>query len=172
VETYRIRPRRPSSPTWKTFLTHHVQELVVLDFLVVPTLRHTVLFVLVILAYHRRRVVHFNVTEHPTVAWTAQQVIEAFPWDKAPWSPWQNPYVERLIGSIRRECPDHVIVLHEQHLRRLLTGYFQYAHHWRTHRALDMDCAVPRLLQGPEVGSIRKVPEVEGLHHHYERRVA
>jgi putative transposase len=203
VETYRVRPRRPSSPTWKTFLTHHIQDLVALDFLVVPTVRHTVLFVLVILAHHRRRVVHFNVTEHPTAAWTAQQVIDAFPWDEtpryllrdrdsvygasfrqrvrdmgieevviAPRSPWQNRYVERLIGSIRRDCLDHVIVLHERHKRRLLTGYLQYYHHWRTHRALDMDCPLPRPVQRPEVGSIREVAEVGGLHHHDERRAA
>jgi putative transposase len=62
----------------------------------------------------------------------------------APRSPWQNPYVERLIGSIRRECLDHVVVLHERHLRRLLTDYFRYYHDWRTHRALDLDCPVPR----------------------------
>ena len=161
------------------------------------------LFVLVILAHHRRRVVHFNVTEHPTAQWTAQQVVEAFPWETAPRyllrdrdciysvafrqrvrnmgmedvviaprSPWQNPYVERLIGSIRRECLDHVIVLHERHLRRLLTDYFRYYHDWRTHRALDMDCPVPRPVQRPEIGPIREVPEVGGLHHHYERQAA
>jgi putative transposase len=203
VEKYRMRPPKPPSPTWKSFLTNHMQDLVALDFLVVPTVRHTVLFVLVILAHHRRHVVHFNVTEHPTAEWTAQQVIDAFPWDEAPRyllrdrdriygayfrqrvrnmgieevaiaprSPWQNPYVERLIGSIRRECLDHVIVLHERHLRRLLTGYFQYYHRWRTHRALDMDCPRPRPVQRPEVGSIREVPELGGLHHHYERRAA
>jgi putative transposase len=184
-------------------LKNHVQDLVALDFFVVPTVRHTVLCVLVILAHHRRRVVHFNVTEHPTAAWTAQQVIEAFAWDEAPRylqrdrdriygtafrqrvqhmgieevviaprSPWQNPYVERLIGSIRRKCLDHVIVLHERHLRRLLTGYFQYYHRWRTHRALEMDCPVPRAVQRPELGLIWEVPEVGGLHHHYERRAA
>jgi putative transposase len=84
VETYRVRPQKPPSPTWKTFLKNHVQDLVALDFFVVPTVRHKVLFVLVILAHHRRRVVHFNVTEHPTAEWTAQQVIDAFPWDEAP----------------------------------------------------------------------------------------
>jgi putative transposase len=203
VETYRVRPQKPPLPTWKTFLKHHVQGLVSLDFFVVPTVRHTVLFVLVILAYYRRHVIHFNVTEHPTAEWTAQQVINALPWDEAPRyllrdrdhiydtsfrqrvqhmgieevviaprSPWQNPYVERLIGSIRRECLDHVIVLHERHLRRLLTEYFQYYHHWRTHRALEMDCPVPRPVQRPEVGSIREAPDVGGLHHHYERRAA
>src|SRR5262245_39955516 len=79
-----MRPPKPPSPTWKTFLTNHVQDLVALDFLVVPTMRHKVLFILVILAHHRRRVVHFNITEHPTAQWTAQQVVEAFPWETAP----------------------------------------------------------------------------------------
>jgi putative transposase len=180
-----------------------VQDLVSLDVFVVPTVTHTVLFVLLILAHARRRLVHVNITEHPTTEWTAQQVIEAFPWDKAPRSllrdrdriystslrqrvrymgiedvmiaprsPWQNPSVERLIGSLRRECLDQVIILHERHLRRLLTGNLKYYHHWRTHRALNMDCPVPRPVQLPEVGLIREVPEVGGLHHHDERRAA
>jgi putative transposase len=203
VETYRVRPPRPSSPTWKAFLENHVQDLMAMDFFVVPTVTHNVLFVLVMLAHERRRIVHFNVTEHPTAQWTAQQVIDAFPWDEAPRyllrdrdriygtafrqrvqhmgieevviaprSPWQNPYVEQLIGSIRRECLDHVIVLHESHLRRLLTSYFQYYHRWRTHRGLDMDCPVPRPVQWPGVGLIWEGPDVGGLHHHYERRAA
>jgi putative transposase len=203
VEKYRPRARKPFSPTWKAFLKNHAKDLVAMDFFVVPTVTYKVLFVLVILAHERRRVVHVNMTEHPTAEWTAQQVINAFPWDKAPRyllrnrdcvygasfrqrvrhmgieevviaprSPWQNPYVERFIGSIRRDCLDHVIVLHECHLRRLLTEYLQYYHHWRTHRALDMDCPVPRPVQRPEIGSIREVPEVGGLHHHYERRAA
>jgi putative transposase len=71
VEKYRVRPRRPSSPIWKTFLKNHVKDLVSLDFLVVPTVTYKVLFVLVILAHDRRQVVHFNVTEHPTAEWTA-----------------------------------------------------------------------------------------------------
>jgi putative transposase len=90
----------------------------------------------------------------------------------APRNSWQNPYVERLIGSIRRECLDQVVVLHERHLRWLLTEYFQHYHYWRTHRALDMDCPVPRTIQQPEVGLIKEVPEVGGLHHHDERRGA
>jgi hypothetical protein len=84
VEKYRMRPRKLPSPTWKTFLKNHVQDLVALDFFVVPTATYKVLFVLLILARHRRRVMHFNITEHPTAQWTAQQVIEAFPWDEAP----------------------------------------------------------------------------------------
>src|SRR5215510_7667922 len=84
VEKYRPRSRKPSSPTWKTFLNNHMQDLVSLDFFTVPTVTYKVLFVLLILSHERRRVVHFNVTEHPTAAWTAQQVLEAFPWDDVP----------------------------------------------------------------------------------------
>ena len=83
VEKYMVRTRRPPSPTWKAFLKNHVKDLVSIDFFVVPTVRFKVLFVLVMLAHHRRRVIHFNVTEHPTEAWTAQQIVEAFPWDEA-----------------------------------------------------------------------------------------
>ena len=142
----------PPSQTWRTFLTNHVRDLVSLDFFTVPTARLRVLFVLVVLAHHRRRVVHFNVTEHPTAHWTAQQIVDAFPDDtapsyllrdrdqvyghafrqrvkgmgigevlSAPSCPWQNPFAERLIGSIRREGLDHVLVLSERHLRRILT---------------------------------------------------
>jgi hypothetical protein len=80
--------------------------------------------------------------------------------------------VERLIGSIRRECLDHVIVLHERHLRRLLIRYFSYYHAWRTHRGLDMDAPVPHPVQPPALGPVQEVPEVGGLHHHDERRAA
>ncbi len=90
----------------------------------------------------------------------------------APRSPWQNPYVERLIGSIRRECLDHVIVSNDQHLKRLLTSYFQHYHSWRVHRSLDMDCPHPRPVQSPELGRVVEVPDVGGLQHHYERRAA
>jgi putative transposase len=177
--------------------------VVALDFFTVPTATFLVLFVLVILAHERRRIVHFNVTEHPTAAWTAQQVVEAFPWETAPryllrdrdriystafrqrvqhmgidevviapHSPWQNPYVERLIGSIRRELLDHVIVLNAQHLTRLLHCDFDYYHNYRMHRALDMDRRVPRPVHPPELGPVQEVPEVGGLHHHYERLAA
>jgi transposase InsO family protein len=203
VEKYRPRPKKPPSPTWKALLKNHVQDLVALDFFVVPTVTFRVLFVLVILAHERRRIIHFSVTEHPTAQWTAQQVVEAFPWDEAPRyllrdrdriygtyfrqrvrhmgihevvtaprSPWQNPYVERLIGSIRRECLDHAIVLHEQHLQRLLTGYFAYYHHWRTHLSLAMDCPQSRPIQPAAGGQVIAVPEAGGLHHHYERVAA
>ncbi len=142
-----------------------------------------------------------NVTTNPTAQWTAQQVVEAFPWESAPRyllrdrdsifgglfrsrvrgigieevliayrSPWQSPYVERLIGSIRRECLDHVIVLGESHLRRILSEYFRYYHRSRTHLSLEKDRPDPRALQPPGMGEVVEFPEVGGLHHRYERR--
>ena len=152
----RLVPKRrtPPSQTWRTFLTNHVRDLVSIDFFIAPTTRLRVLFVFVVLAHDRRRVLHFNVTEHPTAAWTAQQIVDAFPDDSAPsyllrdrdsvyghafrqrvkgmgigevltapHSPWQNPFAQRLIGSIRRECLNHILVLGEQHLRRILIRY-------------------------------------------------
>jgi putative transposase len=203
VEKYRVRPRKPPSPTWRAFLTSHVKDVVACDFFTVPTVTFRVLFVFIILAHERRRIVHFNVTEHPTAPWTAQQMVEAFPWAEAPRyllrdrdgiygsdfqqrvgnmgidevkiaprSPWQNPYVERVIGSIRRDMLDHVIVLNAPHLKRLLTEYLTYYHRFRTHLSLDMDCPEPRPVETPEAGEMMAIPEVGGLHHHYERRGA
>lgn len=84
VAKYVERPRKPPSPTWRTFLDSHLKQLVSTDFFVVPTVDFRILFVFVALAHHRRRVIHFNVTAQPTSEWTAQQITEAFPWDTAP----------------------------------------------------------------------------------------
>jgi len=84
VEKYRARPKGAPSPSWRAFLSNHLQELVSIDFFVVPTVKFKVLFVLVVLAHHRRRIVHFNATANPTAEWTAQQMVEAFPYDTAP----------------------------------------------------------------------------------------
>ena len=142
VSRWMPRRRKPPSQTWRTFLDNHIGELVSIDFLTVPTATFRVLFVLVVLAHDRRRIVHFNITAHPTAEWTSQQMVEAFGYGKvprfiirdrdavygltfrervkslgieevviAPHSPWQSPYVERVIGALRRECLDHVIVL-------------------------------------------------------------
>src|SRR5262249_363547 len=139
--------------------------------------------------------------EHPTAEWTARQIVEAFPFETAPKyllrdrdriygdafrkqgavmnikevlgaprSPWQSAYAERVIGSIRRECLDHVIVLDEEGLRRVLTSYFSYYHRSRLHLCLDKDSPDSRPVQS--VGKIVAIPEVGGLHHRYERRVA
>jgi len=90
----------------------------------------------------------------------------------APRSPWQNAYVERIIGSIRRECLDHVIVFDERHLRRVLSAYFEYHHHSRTHLSLAKDCPDPRPIRPPSAGTVVAFPQVGGLHHRYERRAA
>jgi putative transposase len=145
VAKYMVRRRKPPSATWRAFLKNHIKDIVAADFFVVPTVRNQVLFVFLVLAHERRRVLHFNVTANPTAEWAGQQIVEAFPWDEtpkyllrdrdkiygarfrrrvgslgveevliAPRSPWQNPFVERLVGSIRRECLDHTIVLGER----------------------------------------------------------
>jgi len=203
VEKYRVRRRKPPSPTWRAFLANHVGELVSLDFFMVPTVRFKLLFVLIILAHDRRRVVHFNVTTNPTARWAGQQIVQAFPWDTAlrfllrdrdgvygaefhgrvesmgieevviaARSPWQSPYVERMIGSIRRECLENVVVLSERHLRRILQDYLAHYHNWRCHQSLEMDCPEPRSVQPPEVGEVVKVSEAGGLYRHYERMAA
>ncbi len=90
----------------------------------------------------------------------------------APRSPWQNPYAERVIGSIRRECSDHVVVLDERHLKPLLRSYFAYYHQWRPHRSLEMDSPDGRPVHSPELGGIIEFPAVHGLHHHCLRKAA
>ena len=90
----------------------------------------------------------------------------------APRSPWQNAYVERIIGSIRRECLDHVVVFNEHHLRRVLASYFQYYHKTRTHLSLDKDCPQTRPTYSSAAGKVIAFPEIGGLHHRYERRAA
>ena len=90
----------------------------------------------------------------------------------SPSSPWQNPYAERVIGSIRRECLDHIIVLGERHLRRVLARYMSYYHGARTHLSLEKDSPMPRRSQAPTEGRVVAFAEVGGLHHRYERRAA
>ena len=200
VAKYMCRHRKPPSQTWRTFLENHVPDIAAIDFCVVPTVRFQLLYCFVVLRHDRRRVVHFNVSAHPTARWTGQQIVEAFPYDEAPRfllrdrdgiygvdfrerimhmgveevvtaprSPWQNPYVERLIGSIRRECIDHVIVLNETHLRRVLASYFAYYHESRAHLSLECNAPVPRRVEHPSEGKVIAIPQVGGLHHRYTR---
>ena len=189
--------RRPPTQTWKTFLHNHLGQLVSIDFFTVPTVTMRVLFVFIVLEHRRREVLHFNVTEHPTAAWTSQQIIEAFAERDAPQylirdrdsvygnevrlriaslhieelltapqSPWQNPYVERLIGSIRRDCLNHFVILNARHLKRIQASYFVYYHGSRTHLGLDKQCPIPR--QVSSIGRIITIPQLGGLHHRYE----
>jgi putative transposase len=200
VAAYMCRHRKPPSQTWRTFLEDHVPDIAAIDFFVVPTVRFRLLYCFIVLRHDRRRVAHFNVTAHPTARCTAQQVVEAFPFDEAPRflirdhdgiygqdfcarvrhmgieeviiayrPPWQSPYVERLIGSIRRECLDHMIAFSEAHLRRILTSYLAYYHDSRTHLSLDRNAPVPRQAEPPERGEVIAIPQVGGLHHRYTR---
>jgi hypothetical protein len=83
-----------------------------------------------------------------------------------------NPYCERVIGSIRRECLNHVIVLGEPHLMRILSSYFDYYHHWRTHLSLDRNSPERRDVEPPSQGQVISIPQVGGLHHRYTRVAA
>ncbi len=90
----------------------------------------------------------------------------------APRSPWQNAYVERVIGSIRRECLDHIVIFNERHLRRVLSSYVDYYQRTRTHLSLDKDCPDPRPIMPRRIGKVIAIPQVGGLHHRYERLAA
>ena len=200
---YILRPRRPPSQAWRTFLKNHPWDLMALDFFTVPTATFRVLFVLVLLTHRRRRLVHFNVTEHPTAEWTARQLLEAGGHEEAPRylirdrdqvygdrfcrqakalgirevviaprSPWQNGHAERVIGSIRRECLDHVVVMGERHLREILSQYVDYYNAARTHLSLAKDAPEPRRVQLPSQGRVVAIPRVGGLHHEYQRWAA
>jgi transposase InsO family protein len=202
VAKYMTRRRRgPPSQSWRTFLKNHLGSTVACDFFVVPTATFRLLFCFLVLAHDRRRIVHFNVTLHPSAEWTAQQLIEAFPGDEplpryllrdrdstysayfrsrvkgmgiqevitARKSPWQNPYAERVIGSIRRECLDHVIVFDDKHLRCVLRQYFVYYNNCRPHLSLDGNAPVRREVEPVSNGRVIGIPKVGGLHHYYTR---
>ncbi len=203
VSRYMPLRRKPPSQTWRAFLRNHTNDLVSIDFFVVPTATFRILYVFLVLEHDRRRIVHFNVTEGPSARWTGQQLVNAFPYDSAPKylirdrdkiygaafvrrvramgieqvltaprSPWQNPYCERMIGTLRRDCLDHVIVLGEPHLRRILRKYLQYYHGSRTHLGLDKDAPEPRERESTDGGKVVALPMVGGLHHRYTRRAA
>ncbi|MBF0454694.1 MAG: DDE-type integrase/transposase/recombinase [Magnetococcales bacterium] len=201
VAKYMVKHEKPPSQTWKTFPENHADQIVAMDFFTVPTIFFQVLHVLILIDHERRRIVHFNVTTNPTSRWVIQQIREAFPWDSAPryllhdrdplfmasqssfkkmgietvitapGSPWQNAVAERMVGSCRRECFDHIVVLNEEHLRQRLGEYVDY-YHQRTHLGLDKDSPIHRDVQSSELGKIVAFPILGGLHHCYERVAA
>ena len=165
----RKAPRNPEpAKRWAAFLSNHREAIAAMDFFTVPTLTFGVLYCFFVIAHDRRRILHCNVTKHPTSAWVVQQLREAFPYDSAPGylifdrgaqfndevidtvksfgiqpkrtsfrSPWQNGVAERWVGNCRRDLLDHVIVLNERHLKRLMNEYVRYYHEDRTHLALS-----------------------------------
>ena len=198
VAKYMVRTRKPPSQTWRTFLGNHVGDIAACDLFTMPTVTFRVLYVFIVMRHDRREIVHFNITTNPHAEWTAQQIINAFPYEEAPrflirdrdgiygdyftnrmkgmgieevpiapQAPWQYPYCERVIGSIRRDCLDHVIVLNETHLHRILTEYLDYYHNSRCHLSLDRNSLIPRC-----EGEVVAIPQVGGLHHRYTRRAA
>jgi transposase InsO family protein len=205
----RYMPRRPSGPDavqrWLVFLRNHRDAIAAMDFFTVPTVTFRVLYVWFVVEHGRRRILRFDVTEHPAATWVIQQLREAFPFGATPrhlildrdsifsaevvstvksfgvkptrtaWrSPWQNGVAERWIGSVRRELLDHVVVLGERHLRRLLRDYVAYYHDDRTHLALGKATPTARLVERRPDGEAEVValPRVGGLHHRYAWRAA
>jgi transposase InsO family protein len=192
-----MRPRRPGQ-SWTTVLRNHAAGIAAADLFVVPTIGFKLLYCLVFVSHGRRELVHHAVTAHPTAAWVARQITEAFPWDTAPRylvrdrdavygqvvrrrlralgirdrptarrSPWQNAHVERLIGSVRRECLDHLIVFGEAHLHRIVSLYASYYNEARTHLSLAKDAPISRPIE--QFGHLIAEPMVGGLHHCYAR---
>jgi transposase InsO family protein len=180
------KPKRTTGQPWKTFLKNHSAEIISLDFFVGPTITFKLFHVLVFLSHDRRKIIHFNVTDHPTSEWTAQQLRNAFcdeeprkflirdrdkkfgdvftrtvsalgirPILTAYRSPWQNGHVERVIGSIRKECVDHLIIMNECHLRGILQSYIHYYNTQRTHLGVSKDSPEPREVQADgEIDSV------------------
>ena len=200
VAKYMVKSRKPPSPTWRSFLANHARQIAAIDFFTVYTITFRVLYCFIVLDHHGRRILHFNVTQNPTAEWTAQQIIETFPYDTAPRfllrdrdsvyggafrrpvkgmgieevitayrSPWQNPYCERVIGSIRRDCLDHMMIFSEDSLRRIMAEYIRYYNESRTHMSLEGNSPVPREVEPPSKGRVISVPFLGGLHHRYTR---
>ena len=203
VAKYMVGRRGTPSPTWRSFLRNQAAGIAAMDMFIVASASFRLLYVMIILAHDRRKIVRVDVTQHPTAGWLSRQVTEAFPWDTAPRyllrdrdasygsefckrvdamaitevvtaprSPWQNAFVERVIGSIRRECLDYIVIFNERHLRRILSSYADYYHRSRTHLSLDKDCPDPRPVISPGIGRVIAFPQVSGLHHRYERLAA
>jgi hypothetical protein len=182
-----IRIRRgPPSQSWRTFLRNHADAIAAIDLCVVPTLTFERLFAFLVVGHGRRQLLWFAVTRNPSAEWLTQQMAEAFPWNTAPTylvrdndraygqafqiramgirdrpisprSPWQNPHAERLIGTLRRECLDYVLIVGERHLRRMLASYSSYYNLQRDAHPLGIGegCAVTA-----------SYPEVRSDHHH------
>ena len=198
----RKAPRSPEpAKRWMAFLSNHREAIAAMDFFTVPTLTFGVLHCFFVIAHDRRRILHCNVTRHPSSTWISQQLRQAFPDDSAPGylifdraanfneevvntmksfgiqpkrtsfrSPWQNGVAERWVGNCRRDLLDHVIVLNERHLKRLMIEYISYYHEDRTHLGLEKNtpaCREPANGQVPSC-KVLSMPRLGGLHHRYD----
>ena len=192
-----------SGQTWPTFIKNHFQDIWACDFTVVHDLLFRPFYIFVIMELHTRRVVHADVTRNPTDKWVAQQLREATPWDEKPKylirdrdsklgqhfaaaasgieilktpprTPQANSFCERFIGCLRRECLDHMLILHLKQRRRIVQEYIAYYYASRPHQGLDQqipDCVAngsPWPVSQPETESkIFSTPVLGGLHHRY-----
>jgi transposase InsO family protein len=194
-------PRNPGpAQRWAAFLSNHREAIAAMDFFTVPTLTFKMIYCFFVLSHDRRRILHCNVTRHPTSAWVAQQLREAFPYDAVPKylifdngsnfnsgvvetiksfgiepkqtsfrSPWQNGVAERFVGSCRRDLLNHVIILDERHLKRLMNEYVHYYHEDRTHLALNKETPIGRAGSNRiNAGKVVSMPRLGGLHHRYD----
>jgi putative transposase len=201
----RLSPSDQKRKLWATFLRNHRDLITAMDFFTIPTLTFRVLYCFFIIEHGRRRILHFNVTEHPTSAWIVQQLRDAFPescpyryaiLDRdskfgqevtdfltcsamkpkriSPASPWQNGIAERWIKSCRNELLDHVIILDESHLRRLMRDYTSYYHEDRIHDSLEKDSPATRAISNKPDPSANLISfsRIGGLHHRYDWRHA
>ena len=204
IRKYMAKPRNPrgNSTSWLPFLRNHLDVSWAMDFFTVTTIRFATLYVFLVLAHGRRRVVHFAITCSPSMGWVIQQLREAMPHGLQPQfvfrdndgiygngvgefldscgteevrtayrCPWQNPFVERLVGTLRRELLDHMIVLGQGHLERMLREFIEeYYHPARPHQGLDGDTPIPQpKTDGPiiEPTKLISTPILGGLHHRY-----
>ena len=201
VGKYMVRQRKPPSQTWRTFLENHVKTMVSIDFFTVPTIRFQVLYVFLVLAHDRRRILHFNVTAHPTAERTAQQLREAFPFDQAPKYllrdrdgifgrafrkdvRWGSRRCFRLPArhgsglSWNASSARFVAMPRSRHRFQRASpvpapeSFLAYYHASRTHLSLAKDAPEPRPVQPLMFRPIFAIPQVAGLHHRYERRAA
>jgi putative transposase len=195
---------RNSEPAnqWRAFLSNHREAIAAMDFFTVPTLSFGLLYGFFVISHDRRRILHSNVTKHPTSTWVSQQLREAIPDDSAPKylifdrgpqfneevvdtiksfgivpkrtsfrSPWQNGVAERWVGNCRGDLLDHVVVLNERHLKRLMSEYVRYYHEDRTHLALEKQTPANRIATQNASTRCRviAIPRLGGLHHRYDR---
>jgi transposase InsO family protein len=197
----RLSPAVNAGKLWATFLRNHREVIAAMDFFTVPTLSFRVLYCFFVIDHGRRKILHFNVTEHPTGHWIAQQLRETFR-ESCPYryvildrdakfgkevtdflaasgvkptrtsfaSPWQNGIAERWIESCRNELLDHVIVLNEIHLRRMIRDYISYYHADRIHDSLRKDTPAMRPVSSKPHPSATLVSlaRLGGLHHRYD----
>ena len=198
----RKAPRVPEpAKRWTAFLKNHREAIAAMDFFTVPTLTFGVLYCFFVISHDRRRILHCNITSHPSSVWVAQQLRETFPYDSASKylildraanfnaevvsiiksfgiepkrtsfrSPWQNGVAERFVGNCRRDLLDHVIVINERHLKRLMGEYVRYYHEDRTHLGLEKQTPAGReAVRVASPGSrVISMPRLGGLHHRYD----